>query len=231
MARHNEAGRHILKQILKGARGANAVYADVGNEAHLLAEGLDTATMWAWAQLRSLLTGRGRKRAHDEPAAGAAGPAPPLTEEEQLLAAAGRLGDAKRHSRPDMVLMSPAPCADGSAWRKHPRPRVTLVELKFCSDTQWQGARQRALAQHQALMHDIRAAHPNAQVELQVLLVGAVGSIYKEHTIKPLRTLGLDNQQISKLVRKLNVHAVQRAHDLVVHRRQHTRQHATATAG
>jgi len=42
-ARHNEAGRAILKAIMKGTLGAGLVYADVGSDERLLADGISTA--------------------------------------------------------------------------------------------------------------------------------------------------------------------------------------------
>ena len=109
------------------------------------------------------------------------------------------------------------------AWGCGRRPalrRCTLVELKCCSDTQWQPALLTARAQHQALMRDIESAHRGCEVNCVVVLLGAAGSIYKEHTQEALRQLGLSHQQVQQLTRKMHERAVHRAHDLVVARRR-----------
>ena len=49
------------------------------------------------------------------------------------------------------------------------------------------------------------------EIKLHVILVGAVGTIYKDYTDKPLADLNLDYQKIKKLTHKLNEHSIRHA--------------------
>ena len=65
---------------------------------------------------------------------------------------------------------------------------VHLIEFKFCEDTRPDPQLQKAKAQHSVLI-----ASPNRQgyreVKLHVILVGVMGTIYKDSTDKPLAGL------------------------------------------
>ena len=58
--------------------------------------------------------------------------------------------------------------------------------------------------------HSIACLLPNLdrqgyrEVKLHVILVGAMGTIYKDYTDKPLADLNLDYHKIKKLTHKLN---------------------------
>jgi hypothetical protein len=49
------------------------------------------------------------------------------------------------------------------------------------------------------------------EVELHVILVGAMGTIYKDCTDKPLADFNLDYHKIEKLTHKLNEHSIRHA--------------------
>ena len=49
------------------------------------------------------------------------------------------------------------------------------------------------------------------EVKLHVILVGAMGTIYKDYTDKPLADLYLDYHTIKKLTHKLNEHSIRHA--------------------
>jgi len=46
------------------------------------------------------------------------------------------------------------------------------------------------------------------EVKLHVILVGAMGTIYKDYTDKPLADLNLDYHKIKKLTHRLNEHSI-----------------------
>ena len=53
------------------------------------------------------------------------------------------------------------------------------------------------------------------EVKLHVILVGAMGTIYKDYTDKPLADLNLDYHKIKKLAHKLKEHSVRHASALI----------------
>jgi len=57
------------------------------------------------------------------------------------------------------------------------------------------------------------------KVQLHVILLGMAGSVYTEHTLGPLRELGVSQQQTRRLVNKLHRHAATHAVAIVGHRR------------
>jgi predicted deacylase len=88
---------------------------------------------------------------------------------------------------------------------------VNLIEFKFCEDTRPDPQLQKAKAQHS--MH---TANLNRQgyreVKLHVILVGAMGTTYKDYTDKPLADLILDyHTAFKKLTHKLNEHSIRHA--------------------
>jgi len=63
-----------------------------------------------------------------------------------------------------------------------------------------------------------------ASVTLHIIHLGVSGTIYKTHTLKPFKELGLDSQRVEKLASKLHVHSVKFAAKLV-----HTRRALSST--
>jgi hypothetical protein len=53
------------------------------------------------------------------------------------------------------------------------------------------------------------------EVRLHMILVGAMGTIYKDYTDKPLADLKLDYHKIKKLTLKLNEHSIRHASALI----------------
>jgi len=53
------------------------------------------------------------------------------------------------------------------------------------------------------------------EVKLHVILVGAMGTIYKDYTDKPLADLNLEYHKINKLTHKLNEHSIRHAPALI----------------
>ena len=52
------------------------------------------------------------------------------------------------------------------------------------------------------------------EVKLHVILVGAMGTFYKDYTDKPLADLNLDYHKIEKLTQKQNEHSIRHASTL-----------------
>ena len=55
----------------------------------------------------------------------------------------------------------------------------------------------------------------NREVKLLVILVGAMGTIYKDYTDNPLADLDLDYHKIENLTHKLNEHSIRYASALI----------------
>jgi hypothetical protein len=53
------------------------------------------------------------------------------------------------------------------------------------------------------------------EVNLHVILVGGMGTIYKDYTNKPLANLNLDYHKIKNLTHKLNEHSIRHASALI----------------
>ena len=43
---------------------------------------------------------------------------------------------------------------------------------------------------------------------VNIIFLGAGGTIYNTHTLKPFKELGLDSQRVKKLASKLHVHSI-----------------------
>jgi len=74
-----------------------------------------------------------------------------------------------------------------------------LTEFKFCEDTRPDPQLQKAKAQHSMLLANLNR-QGYREIKLHVILVGAMGTIYKDYTDKPLADLNLDYHKIKKIV-------------------------------
>jgi hypothetical protein len=91
---------------------------------------------------------------------------------------------------------------------------VHLIEFKFCEDTRPDPQLQKAKAQHSMLMANLNR-QGYREVKLHMILVGAMGTIYKDYTDKPLADLNLDYHKIKNLTHKLNEHSIRHASALI----------------
>jgi hypothetical protein len=194
--RHNKASRIIIEALNKGAYGANLVYTDVGSNTRFSDEGLDIThianrTLPAWLLCN-------------------------LSEQERSSS-----------SRPDAIFILPANSCSTQLTDLNSAPRhfesnqfnphtwdVHLLELKFCEDTRPEAQLARAREQHSLLIDRLRSHHYNS-VKLHTILCGVMGTIYSNYTDTPLRELGLNSYQNSKLTHKLNGHAIRQASKLI----------------
>ena len=85
-----------------------------------------------------------------------------------------------------------------------PRRDTHLVEIKYCEDTRPQNQLNAAKEQHKDLCNILQGA----SVTFHIILLGAGGTIYDIHTLKPFKELGLDSLRVKKLASKLHVHSV-----------------------
>ena len=72
---------------------------------------------------------------------------------------------------------------------------VHLIEFKFCKGTRPDPQLQKAKAQHSMLIANLNR-QGYREVKLHVILVRAMGTIYKDYTDKPLADLNLDYHKI-----------------------------------
>jgi hypothetical protein len=92
---------------------------------------------------------------------------------------------------------------------------VHLIEFKICEDTRPDPQLQKAKAQHSMLMANLNR-QGYLETKLHVILVGAMGTIYKDYTDKPLADLKLDyHKKIENLTHKLNEHSIRHASALI----------------
>ena len=91
---------------------------------------------------------------------------------------------------------------------------VHLIEFKFCEDTRSDPQFQKAKAQRGVLIPNLHR-QGYMEVKLHVILVGAMGTIYKDYTDKPLADLNLDYHKIKKLTHKLNEDSIRHASALI----------------
>jgi len=172
--RHNMASVLIVQALQKGPCGANLIaYTGIGSADKLSEQGLDLRNT-ANKTLPSWLL-------------------------PKLSAHA-----LKASSRPDAILILPSTvCSSCVTTRnsnfqqlskdKKLNPNqweVHLIEFKFCVDTRPIPQLQKAKAQHSVLIASLNR-QGYSQVKLPVILVGAMRTIYKDYTDKPLADLNL----------------------------------------
>jgi hypothetical protein len=87
---------------------------------------------------------------------------------------------------------------------------VHLIEFKFCEDTRPDPQFQKAKAQHSMLVANLNR-QGYGEAKLHVILVGAMGTIYKDYTDKPLADLILNYHKSNKLTHKMNEHSIRHA--------------------
>ena len=91
---------------------------------------------------------------------------------------------------------------------------VLLIEFKFCEDTRPDPQLQKAKAQHSKLIANL-SRQRYREVKLHVILVGVMGTTYKDLTDKPLADRDLVYHKIENLTHKLNEHSIRHASALI----------------
>jgi len=196
--RHNTASVLIVQGLQKGPCGPNQIaYTDVGSADKQSEQGLDLRNT-ANKTLPSWLL-------------------PKLTAHA-----------LKAFSRPDAILFLPSTVCSSRVTTRNPNFQqlannkklnpnqweVHLIEFKFCENTRPDPQLQKAKAQHSMLMANLNR-QGYREVKLHVILVGTMGTIYKDYTDKPLADLSLDHHKITNLTHKLNEHFIRYASALI----------------
>ena len=119
-----------------------------------------------------------------------------------------------RHSsRPDILLVSKS---------RQRITSITIVELKYCRDSDPDQQLRRASSQHTQLQQDLATQH-QCHISLHPILLGTSGAIYSTHTKAALKTLGVEGGALTKTVRNLHLHAVHSLQGIVSTRRRQER--------
>ena len=104
-------------------------------------------------------------------------------------------------------------------------PTITIVEFKYCRDTQPEDQLQHCHAQHASL---ITALGTTCKVKLIPILIGHSGTVFTEHTVNNMKQLGISSYHAEKCALKMHIDAIQQLHSIVKTRRH--LEHATGTA-
>eukprot|EP00882_Tetradesmus_deserticola_P009609 GHRQ01010144.1.p1 GENE.GHRQ01010144.1~~GHRQ01010144.1.p1 ORF type:complete len:419 (-),score=-3.27 GHRQ01010144.1:138-1394(-) len=117
----------------------------------------------------------------------------------------------QKHSIPDALLYR----FDSKSRRRH----YTVVEIKYCRDTQPGDQEMRAEEQHQRLITTLKQYDPSATVKHCNLLLGVGGAIHVD-MIKRLRAdLGVTGRSLEKLLCKLHFQSFEEVGNIWKHRR------------
>lgn len=174
IARHNQAGRTILKAILNGERAAEVSYTDVGSADNIAKDNVPT--------------GGTKDRRHNTKL-------PPHS------------------TRPDIILTT------RTSNTRDPVTNITLVEIKYCRDSDIQSQLDRATTQHQKLRQHLAQQH-HCTVQILPILLGVSGAVYTNYTAASLQQLGVRGSPLKTTLRHLHTQAIQRLRDIVSTRRR-----------
>ena len=139
----------------------------------------------------------------------------------------------RRRMRPDILRVQglpPAPTPEqiaGACAAKHMHA-ISIVEVGYTSDTQWQEKLRQKEGQHAELTAALREAGWTA--ECLVILLGRTGTVYKRD-LAALHSMGIGKAAARTLLTKLSAHAVLAAHDIGMTRRRLERTPAASRAG
>jgi len=181
MARHNQAGRTILKAILSGERATEVAYTDIGSDDKLTRDQLPTIDKRRTIKL------------------------PPNS------------------TRPDIILTTRKPAT------KDQFTNITLVEIKFCRDSDVNTQLDRATTQHQQLQQRMKQQYA-CTVHTIPILIGVSGAVYTTYTETAMQQLGVRGYPLRTALRKLHTLAIQQLRTIVSTRRRLERKQ-TRTSG
>ena len=224
--RHNIACRIIMKAIETGSLGGCFVQMDIGSKDRLalqdlqIPEGSTNRTIPKWLFPRCFPPKQ--RLTSSRPDAILVAPIP--TKRKDAPAAHPRYALRSRSGcRGVGGLSAPAPANRPTPRVRNPsqltpsQRHIHLVEVKYCEDTRPGSQLEAANQQHRELCQHLQQAAAN--VSLHTILLGVGGTIYRPHSMEPLKTLGLDPHKAAKLAIKLHAHSVQYAYKLTSTRR------------
>jgi len=116
-------------------------------------------------------------------------------------------------SIPDITLLDKV-IKRGFEWH-----RLTLVEIKYCNDTNPAAQRERAQQQHARLLSQINNSDTFTTARLIVILLGAAGYIYSTDTQQPLTNLGITGPTLKTLLRNLHLQSIKSLTQIIKVRR------------
>jgi len=190
----------IVQALQKGPCGANLIaYTDVGSTDKVSVQGLDlrnTANKTLPSWLLPKLTAHALKASSRPDAI--------------LFLSSTVCSSRVTICNPNFQQLAKDKKLNLNQWEVH-----LMIELKFCKDTTRPDPQlQKAKAQHSMLIANLNR-QGYREVKLHVILVGAMGTIHKDYTDKPLADLNLDYHKIKKLTHKLNEHSIRHASALI----------------
>ena len=192
-ARHHHTGRILLKAISKGSMGAGLVMADLGSAANCEKDG---APVLQHTQVPAELL-----------------PTPTEPSGTQGAPVSGQ--KMKKKLQPDaMIVQYP----EHGSEEQH--PKIYIVEFKYCRDTTPGNQLQACHTQHEDLIAQLTAkGTPRRNIKLIPILLGHSGTIYTEHTLQGMETLGISKQYAKKCAQKMHIDAIKQLHSIVKTRR------------
>jgi ribonuclease HI len=193
-ARHHHTGRILLKAISKGSMGAGLVMADLGSAENCEKDG---APVLLYRQVPGELL-----------------PTPRDVDETQDTAAA--MGPKrKKKLQPDALIVQYPETGTGEQ-----HPHIYIVEFKYCRDTMPENQLRACHTQHEDLIALLTAkGTPRSNIKLVPILLGHSGTIYTEHTLQGLETLGISRMCAKKCAQKMHIDAIKQLHSIVKTRR------------
>jgi hypothetical protein len=138
--------------------------------------------------------------------------------------------DLRLQFRPDIMMVeglmttdSRAPTSLFHVWSRQNKAAIQsdctihILELGYCSDASHTSCVTRKLAQHQQLLQALRDS--GWKVSYHVVVITSSGQIFR--TVEPsVRALGVPGTHVLPLLRKLHLHSVRSASDLIRLRRR-----------
>jgi len=128
----------------------------------------------------------------------------------------------QKSTRPDIILASTTQKQLGRI------SSITLVEIKYCRDSDITPQLDRANSQHQALSAQLQHLHQCSTQTLPILL-GVSGAVYNIYTAGALQQLGIRGNLLKTTLRRLHTQAIQSLGSIVSTRRRYERKHQPAT--
>jgi ribonuclease HI len=98
--------------------------------------------------------------------------------------------------------------------------KYTVVEIKYCRDTDPEQQLARAATQHEDLVYALQQADPAAHVQYVTIMLGVSGGIFTLDTLEMLRTLGVTGMALDRLKYALHIQAIKELHWIYTSKRK-----------
>jgi len=127
-------------------------------------------------------------------------------------------------SVPDALLYRPPTAV-------HKGAKYTIVEIKYCRDTNTEEQAGRAAQQHRELAETIRKYDETAIVHQSTILLGVSGAMYNSSLAEMEDHLGIQGSRLKGLASRLHTHAVKSLTNILHYRRALERRHTRDASG